>query len=378
MNVDNARIQQYRVHWFPRNRGISAQPMGIHATGAEINYKGEYVPLNDVDQFFGEVASQKVGWGAMFRVRFYEVSPAELTKLFIYQVRVVVDGVKRALHGDTTPVNMNRDVAGQLTLIPLSAPNGDLNEAQTIWKAAPKIDAKFASDRTKYQSVEVEFAGYPDPLRNSADYAFSNGYFCIGDPTAVETDPDSLGWVIGDEPVSPYISSPASTLYIGDTKRFTMYGVWRPVSGITIDTNAGGGVSSGATTIPYDGKTEAIDLTGYFLKKQGSNVCWEITADSGATAAAGNLTVQPRSLYSNVGALADNDVLDVIRPEDIAIVPMSDGVTFESSDPTKATIGDSVSDGSKGRATGVAAGSTNLTGEKGATTSLTHALTVAA
>ena len=378
MDVNNARIQQYRVHWFPRNRGISASPLGIHATGAEMNYKGEYVYLEDVDQLFGRVASQKVGWGCSFRVRFYEVSPAELAKLFIYQVRQVVDGTKKALHGDTTPVNINRDVAGQLTLIPLSAPANDLSEAQTLWKSAPMIDAKFASDRTKYQSVEVEFVAYPDPLQTNTDYPFSNGYFCIGDPTATDTDPDAIGFVVGDEPKAPYIHTPAMTIYVGDKKRMTFYGAWRAALGVTIATNAGGGVASAATTIPYDGKTSGIDLTGYYLQKQGSNVCWHVTADSGGTAAAGNLTVVPRALYSNAGSLADNDVIDVIDPDSLAIIPVTDGCTMASSDATKATIGDAVSDGSKARLTGVAAGSTNVTAEKGATTSPNVAVTVTA
>lgn len=378
MDVNNARIQQYRVHWFPRNRGISAQPLGIHATGAEMQYMGEYVFLEDVDQFFGRVASQKVGWGATFRVRFYEVSPAELAKLFIYQVKQVVDGTKKAMHGNTTPVNINRDVAGQLTLIPLSAPADDLSEAQTLWKSAPLIDAKFASDRTKYQSIEVEFVAYPDPLQVDTDYPFSNGYFCIGDPTATATDPDAVGCVIGDEPAAPYIHTPAYTMYVGDVKRLTFYGAWRAISGITIATNDVGGVTATATTIPYDGKTSAIDLTGYYIKKNGANTCWYVTADSGGTAAAGNLTVVPRALYSVAASLANDDVIDVIDPDSLAVIPVTDGSDMASSDVTKATVGNSFSDGSKGRVTGVAAGSTNITAEKGATTSAVVAVTVTA
>lgn len=374
MDVNNARIQQYRVHWFPRNSGISAQPLGIHATGAEMNYKGEYVNLEDVDQFFGRVASQKVGFGVMFKVRFYEVAPAEIAKILIYQVRAVVDGVKKALHGDTTPVNMNKDVAGQLTLIPLNAPANDFSEAQTLWKAAPLVDIKFASDRTKYQSVDVEFVGYPDPLRNNSDFQFSNGYFCIGDPTAVETDPDALGFVIGDEPKAPFIHSPASTLYVGDQKRMTIYGAWRQAGTNSVLVNNGAGIAATATTIPYDGKVEPVDLTGYYLIN--GTASWYVTADSGGAGASGNLTVVPRALYSVAAAKADNDQLDVVDPNSLAILPMSDSAAYLSSDPTKATIGDFVSDGSKGRVIGIAAGPTNLTAQKGATISANHVLTV--
>lgn len=376
MDVNNARIQQYRVHWFPRNSGISAQPLGIHATGAEMNYKGEYVNLEDVDQFFGRVASQKVGFGVMFRVRFYEVAPAEVAKILIYQVRAVVDGVKKALHGDTTPVNMNRDVAGQLTLIPLSAPANDLSEAQTLWKAAPLVDIKFASDRTKYQSVDVEFIGYPDPLRTNSDFPFSNGYFCIGDPTAVETDPNALGFVIGDEPKAPYVHNPAAGMYIGDQKRFTVYGAWRQAGTNFVLVNNGAGIAANATTIPYDNKQEAVDLTGYYLINGTS--AWYVTADSGGTSASGNLTVVPRSLYSVAAAKADNDQLDVVDPASLAILPMSDSSTMTSSAPLVASIGDFISDGSKGRATALTAGVTNLTAQKGATISDNLVLTVTA
>jgi len=376
MDVNNARIQQYRVHWFPRGTGISAQPLGIHATGAEMNYKGEYVNLEDVDQFYGRVASQKVGFGVMFRVRFYEVAPAEIAKILIYQVRAVVDGVKKALHGDTTPVNMNKDVAGQLTLIPLSAPANDLSEAQTLWKAAPLVDIKFASDRTKYQSVDVEFIGYPDPLRVNTDFPYSNGYFCIGDPTAVETDPDALGFVFGDEPKAPYIHNPAGTMYVGDKKRFTIYGAWRMASANYVLINDPAGITATATTIPYDNKQVAEDLTGKYLINGSS--AWYIVADSGGTSAAGNLTVVPRALFSVAAIKADNAQLDVVDPESLAILPMTDSCAMVSSDPTKATIGDSVSDGSKARAEALAAGTTNLTAQKGATISPNMVLTVTA
>jgi hypothetical protein len=376
MDVNNARIQQYRVHWFPRNSGISAQPLGIHATGAEMNYKGEYVNLEDVDQFFGRVASQKVGFGVMFRVRFYEVAPAEIAKILIYQVRAVVDGVKKALHGDTTPVNMNKDVAGQLTLIPLNAPANDLSEAQTLWKAAPQVDIKFASDRTKYQSVDVEFIGYPDPLRTNSDFPFSNGYFCIGDPTAVETDPDALGFVFGDEPKAPYVHNPSAGMYIGDQKRFTIYGAWRQAGTNFVLVNNGAGIAANATTIPYDNKQEAVDLTGYYLINGTS--AWYVTADSGGTSASGNLTVVPRSLYSVAAAKADNDQLDVVDPASLAILPMTDSSTMASSAPLVASIGDFVSDGSKARATALTAGVTNLTAQKGATISDNLVLTVTA
>lgn len=376
MDVTNARIQQYRVHWFPRNRAISAQPLGIHATGAEMNYKGEYVNLEDVDQFFGRVASQKVGFGVSFKIRFYEVSPAEIAKLLIYQVRQVVDGVKRALDGDTTPVNMNRDVAGQLTLIPLSAPANDLSEAQTLWMAAPMLDIKFASDRTKYQSVEVEFIGYPDPLRSNTDFPYANGYFRIGDPTALETDPDAIGCVIGDEPKAPYIHTPAASIYVGDTKRITWYGAYRQASANYVLVNSGGGITATATTIPYDNKQVAVDLTGYYIIN--GTAAWYIVADSGGTAAAGNLTVVPRALYSIAASKADNAQLDVVDPNSLAVLPVTDAVDMASSDPTKATIGNFVSDGSKSRLTGVAAGTTNITADKGATTSDNLVVTVIA
>jgi hypothetical protein len=375
MNVNNARSQQYVAYWKSAQTNTFTE-LGITQTGTpEFSAKGEYVNLEDADQFFGRIASKRVGWTVSVRIIFKEVSYAELyARILKGQVSEIVDGVMRAYDGDTVPSDMNRDVAGELRLVPLGAPSGDLSECITIWKAAPQLDLKLAGDRTKYQTVETEFLAYPDPSRARVGFPLSAAYFRLGDPRALPADPDYIGAVFGDQPIAPYLHTPAFTLAKGDQKKTFWYGAYRAnKAGWTLDVN--GAVTSSATTLTYDNKSQAGEsYQGMYLRNATTGECYYVVSDSMSTPTTGTLTIKRKALFSPNAPIADNEVLTVQDPDSIAILPVTERASFASSDPTKATIGNSASTGSyvfgdKGLATHVASGSTNFTATVGSTVS---------
>jgi hypothetical protein len=373
MNVNNTRIQQYVAYWKSAQSNVFTE-LGITETGTpEFGAKGSYVNLEDADQFFGRIASQLVGHEVMCRIVLKEVSYAELySRLLQGQLYQVIDGVRRRYDADTVPVNMNRDIAGELRLVPLSAPPGDLSECITIWKAAPQLDLKLAGDRTKYQTVAAEFMAYPDSLRARPGYPLSAGYYGLGDPNALPSDPDFIGASFGDQPMAPYKHTPAFSIAPGDKKKTFWYGAWTADGTQTALINNGGGYSATATSLIYDTKSPLEDFTGKYIRIN-SEILY-VTADSNPTGSAGTLTVVRGALFSTPATIADNDTITVQNPDSIAILPVTGRAIFASSAPAVATVGDSASTGSlpfgdKGLVTHVSAGTTNITATIGTTVS---------
>ena len=134
MDVNNTRLQSYIAYWRSVQTNTFVE-LGITKVGTpEFGAKGAYVNLDDADAFFGRIASQKTGWEVMCKITLQEISYAELySRILQGQTGLVIDGVKKAYDGDTSPVNMTRDISGELRLIPLSAPAGDLSECITMW-----------------------------------------------------------------------------------------------------------------------------------------------------------------------------------------------------------------------------------------------------
>jgi hypothetical protein len=367
-------LQQYIAYWKSAQTNSFVE-LGITQTGTpEFSAKGEYVNLEDADQFFGRIASQKVGFGVMCKITFKEVSYADLfARILQGQMAQIVDGVKFAYDGDTVPVNMNRDVAGELRLVPLGAAAGDLSEVITLWKAAPQLDLKLAGDRTKYQTVDAEFIAYPDPSRPRAGFPLSAAYFRLGDPTAIPADPDYIFAVFGDAPVAPYLHTPAFSISAGDKKKTFWYGAYKTaLAGSTVTAN--GAISATATALVYDGKTiPGASYTGQYVELPSGEVVF-CTLDTQATPTTGTLTIVRSALGSTAAAIADNDVVQLLDPNSIAILPVTERAAMASSAPAVATVGNSASTGSlvfgdKGLVAHVTAGSTNITATIGATVS---------
>ncbi|MBK7363016.1 MAG: hypothetical protein IPJ01_12030 [Micavibrio sp.] len=375
MDVNNTRLQQYIAYWKSAQTNAFVE-LGITQVGTpEFSAKGEYVNLEDADQFFGRIASQKVGFGVMTKITFKEVSYADLfARILQGQMAQIVDGVKFAYDGDTVPVNMNRDVAGELRLVPLGAAAGDLSECITLWKAAPQLDLKLAGDRTKYQTVDAEFIAYPDPTRARAGYPLSASYFRLGDPTAIPADPDYIFAVFGDAPVSPYLHTPGFTIAPGDKKKSFWYGAYKAAqAGSTLVAN--GAISATATALVYDGKSvPGESYTGKFIELPTGETVY-CTLDTQATNVTGTATIVRAALGSTAAAIADNDVAQMLDSNSIAILPVTDRAQMASSVPGAATVGNSSSTGSlvfgdKGLITHVSGPSTtNVTATIGATVS---------
>ena len=374
MDVKNARVQQYVAYW--RNAVTNTwTELGVTRTGTpEFGGKGAYVNLEDADQFFGRVASEKVGWDVMCKITLLEVDYASLYgRLLAGQAEQVVDGANRALDFDTVPTNMTRDVAGELRLVPLRAAAGDLSEAITIWKTAPQIDLRLIGDRTKYQSIDVEFFAYPDPTRSRAGYPLSAGYFRIGDPNAVATNPTTIGYVAGNVPVAPYISTPAASLKQGDQKQFFAFGAWHAdAAGKTMLVNNVGGYTASDTSIDYDSKAvSGEDYTGKYARI-GTEIVY-IVLDNMSSGVAGTLTVKRAARFTVAASMSDSDTITVQDDASLAVINITERAVHASSAPNIATIGNSASGstpfGNKGLVSHVSAGSANMTATVGPTTS---------
>lgn len=374
MNVNNTRLQQYVTYWRSAQTNSFVE-LGITETGTpEFGAKGEYVNLEDADQFFGRIASQKVGWTVTCRIVFKEVSYADLySRILQGQTDAIVDGVRKAYDGDTVPLNMNRDVAGELRLVPLGAAAGDLSEAITLWKAAPQIDLKLAGDRTKYQTVETEFMAYPDPTRSRAGYPLSASYFRLGDPLAIASDPDFIGAVFGERPTAPYKHTPGMTIDSNDSKKTFWYGAWCSDATTTVAINNVGGYTATDTALVYNNKSVSGEsLTGKYLRIGTERVY--VTLDTQGTSTTGTLTVVRAALFSTAAAISDAATCTVQEPNSIAVLPVTDRASFASTVPADATVGNSLSTGSlvfgdKGLVTWVSSGSTDITATIGATVS---------
>ena len=375
MDVNNTRLQSYIAYWRSVQTNTFVE-LGITKVGTpEFGAKGAYVNLDDADAFFGRIASQKTGWEVMCKITLQEISYAELySRILQGQTGLVIDGVKKAYDGDTSPVNMTRDISGELRLIPLAAPAGDLSECITMWKAAPQVDLKLAGDRTKYQTVDVEFMAYPDSTRKRAGFPFSAAYFRLGDPTAIASDPDYIGFTFGDQPVAPYKHTPAFSIDAGDKKKTFAYGAFtaNKVAGNTVALN-GAIATVTQTSVVYQTKTIAGEsLTGQYVIVD-SEILY-VTLDTQSTTTTGTLTVVRAALFSTAATHLTATVCTQQDPLSLAVIPVTDRATFASGTPATATVGDSSSTGSlvfgdKGLVTHVAAGTTNVTATIGLTVS---------
>jgi hypothetical protein len=383
MDVNETRLQQYIAYWASAQTNTFIE-LGITQVGTpEFGAKGSYVNLDDADQFFGKIASQLVGHEVMCKITFKEVSYALLfSRILQGQSALIVDGTKRAYDFDTVPVNMNRDVAGQLRLVPLGAAPGDLSECITIWKAAPQLDLKLAGDRTKYQTVDAEFMAYPDPTRARAGYPISAGYYRLGDPTALDSDPDFIGAVFGAQPVSPYKHTPAVSIDPGAAVKSFWWGANKAAkAGSTLTINNGAGYTATATSLVYDGKlVSGESFTGGFVELPSGEVVFCVL-DTQATGTTGTMTVIRAALFSTAAAIADNDTCQLLDPLSIAVRPVTESAVMASSAPGVATVGNSASTGSlvfgdKGLITPVTPGVANMTAQKGATISKPLVVTV--
>lgn len=222
-----------------------------------------------------------------------------------------------------------------------------------FWLASAVIDTAFEFGKGRVKKLNVTFKIYPDTTKETRFQFGMNGDWAA---YAEDVAPDGVA-IYARSLYSPNRSLSAGTLADGAVQGFGAVAFYSTAGDVTAAIDDGDDISATDTTIVYDtlagGAFVAGDIIGI-----DDELMLVLTNTGGDT-----LTVE-RGANGTVAAIHLDDAV-ITKRANVNSMEVTDIATWASSDPTKATVGNTFQSGTiadrKGVVSHVAAGATNVT-----------------
>lgn len=246
------------------------------------------------------------------------------------------------------------NVAQFIRLHPIDAEDDDFGADIAFWKAAPDFSQiTISGDRDNAQTVTIPWILMPDRSK-SIDEQFG----AAGDWTAVEGSPKGVFVQLTPNVTYPYKSVTGVNLSSGAVIQAYAYTFISVATSIVGAVDEAGDVSATAATFNIDG----IPNTGVFNVGDYIEIGTELMEITGATnTGATSKTITVRRAIGGTAAASHLDDAVITLQAKVSVSRATEKATWASSDPTKATVGNSNSLFNKGKISHVATGSTDVT-----------------
>jgi hypothetical protein len=351
-DVDNIDIKQYNVYYGGVDLGLTTND------SLTIELNGEYVTVDDAEQFAGVVAEIEIGIVPMVTMEFMRADfPFIRNKILSGRVEVDISGIRAAMHLGNKKRKLHQDLNEVLRLHPKGISNTDYSQDIYLHKTAVKMEAtQLIGSRTAIQRLSVTFSVYPDMTK-----AEGREYGIFGDWTLTTATPIGV-WIQAERFARvPGKQLTAMSLTPGQTDRVAGFAGYGDDTSDTLDIDFVAGYTATDTSLVFDALTTPSILTAGTILKYTTELIY-IVSIAWTSTTAGTLTVVRGVLGSVAVALPDGTTITV--KDFVSTENATDKGAWLSSDPTKATVGDTydASDTTKkGVLAHVAAGSTNIT-----------------
>ncbi len=364
-DINNINAKQYNVYYGPYDLGLTVNESVV----VELN--GDYITVDDCEQYAGVVAEIEVGVVPKVTVEFMRADYTFIRdKLLVNRFETIISGSDAAMYMGNRNLKLQADYSDILRLHPTSLDTDDFSGDFYFPKSAAKIvGTQFQGSRTSTQRFSVEFTVYPDPTNPGKEYGI------MGDWTLSQGTPIGV-WLQSDRwAATPAKTLSALTLTPDEVDRVHAFAAYGDTTSDTLDVNFVAGYSATDKDIVFDTLTTASilmeDMTLSFSTELAfvQSIAW-------TDAYSGTVTLARGVMGSTAVALSDGDsfaIMDTISTENA-----TDKATWDSDTTAAVLVGDTFQGTSitnKGAISNVAAGSSNITATVSAVSSPDLAIT---